>query len=124
MASNTIANLNVKLLANISGFASGMASAAKPLVDFAGKVAGTSLKIGGLVSAVTGLVGAGSMAALVHQSMEAIDTNAKLADRLGMTTEGLVGLQHAAGLAGVSNESLTGAMEKMLKALGGAADDG
>lgn len=124
MAGSTIAKLNVMLLANIGGFASSMASAAKPLAGFASNVLSTSAKVTGLVSAITGLVGAGSLAALVHHSMEAIDTNAKLADRLGMTTEGLTGLQHAASLAGVSNESLTGAMEKMLKALGGAADDG
>jgi hypothetical protein len=124
MANSTIANLNVKLLANISGFTSSMASATKPLVGFAGSVVSTSAKIGGLVSAITGLVGAGSLAVLVHQSMEAIDVNAKLSDRLGIATDKLVGLQYAGDLAGVSAEDLTTSFEKLLKNLAEAATKG
>src|SRR3982751_1593773 len=107
----SIATLNVKLTASIGAFASSMASAAKPVASFASNVASASAKLSGWVSAISGLVGAGSIALLVHQSMEAIDANAKLADRLGITTESLTGLQHAANLAGVDAESLTGAME-------------
>src|SRR5437870_719288 len=100
------------LTANIGGFTSNMAQAAKPLASFAGGVGAATAKIGGMVSAVAGLVGAGSLTALVHHSMEAIDANAKLSDRLGVTTEKLVGLQYAGDLAGVSNEELTGGLEK------------
>lgn len=120
----SIANLNVKLTASIGSFAASMASAAKPLKSFAGSVATAGSMVVGLGGAAVALVAGGSIAALTHQSMEAIDTNAKLADRLGLTTEGLVGLQYAGDLAGVSSEQLTGALEKMLKGLGGAADDG
>ena len=120
----SIANLNVKLTANIGAFASTMAAAAKPLAGFAGGVTSAATKLTGLVSGITALVGAGSLTVLVTQSMEAIDTNAKLSDRLGITTEALAGLQYAGDLAGVSSEELTGGLEKMLKALGGAADDG
>src|SRR5687767_15013602 len=112
------------LTANIGGFTSNMGKAAKPLASFAGGVTATAAKIGGMVSAVAGLVGAGSITLLVKQSMEAIDVNAKLSDRLGVTTEALRGLQYAGDLAGVSNEELTGGLEKMLKSLSGAADDG
>src|SRR5690606_34764598 len=47
--------------------------------------------------------------------------SAKLADRLGLTTEALAGLNHAAELSGVSQESLSRSMEKMLNTIGEAA---
>src|SRR4051812_39868206 len=120
----SIATLSVKLIANIISFSSSMAAATKPLVGFASSVAGATTKIVGLAGAGAALVAGRSLVYLTKQSMDAIDTNAKLADRLGLTTEGLVGLQYAGDLAGVSGEQLTGALEKMLKSLGGAADDG
>lgn len=53
MASN-IANLSVKLTANIAGFASGMANAAKPLASFSSKVAGVGSKVAALGAALGG----------------------------------------------------------------------
>lgn len=120
----SIANLNVRLGLNIANFSASLASAAKPLKSFASSVMSAGSMVTGLAGAATALVAGGSIVALTKHSMEAIDTNAKLADRLGLTTEGLVGLQYAGDLAGASSEMLTGALEKMLKGLGGAADDG
>jgi hypothetical protein len=124
MAGGTIAKLNVLLTASVGGFASSMASAAQPLASFGSNVLSTSAKIGGLVGAITGLVGAGSLSLLVHQSMEAIDATAKLADRMGTSTEAMVGLKFAAKLAAVDQETLTTSLTKMQKALNGAAEDG
>src|SRR5687768_16617626 len=115
----SIATLSVKLVASVSSFSASMASATKTLASFASSVAGATTKIVGLAAAGTALVAGGSLVYLTKQSLDAIDTNAKLADRLGLTTEGLVGLQYAGDLAGVSGEQLTGALEKMLKSLGG-----
>src|SRR5882672_7101589 len=120
----SIANLNVRLTANIGAFAASMSAAAKPLASFAGKVGAASAKVVSLAGAATALVAGGSLALLTSHSMDAIDANAKLADRLGYTTEQLVGLQHAASLAGVNSEELTGALEKMLKNIAEAAQGG
>src|SRR5258705_1279886 len=120
----SIANLNVRLTANIGAFAASMSAAAKPLASFAGKVGSASAKLVSFAGAATALVAGGSLALLTSHSMDAIDANAKLADRLGFTTEQLVGLQHAASLAGVGSEELTGAMEKMLKNIAEAAAGG
>jgi hypothetical protein len=119
----SIANLNVKLTASIGAFTASMAKAAAPLKAFADKVGGVGEKLSTLSAAGTALAG-GGMAFMLHQSMEAIDVNAKLSDRLGISTEALVGLQHGAGLAGTSVEELTGGLEKMLKNLAEAATTG
>lgn len=118
---NTIANLNVKLSANILGFVTGMRSALKPLGDFGRGIGSISAKVGAFTSLVGGGVSAAALVAFTHRQMEAIDANAKLSDRLGISTEALAGLQHAADLAGVSNDELTGGLQKMLKATSDAA---
>lgn len=120
----TIAKMAVLLTAGIGGFSSGMSKAGKQLASFGSSVTSIGAKVIGFGGALTALAAGGSLVYLTKQSMDAIDANAKLSDRLGMTTEGLVGLQYAGDLAGVSSEQLTGGLEKMLKALGGAADDG
>lgn len=120
----SISTLSVKLTANTLSFAQNMAKAAQPLASFGGSVLKVGSMLTGFGTALAGIAAGGSLAYLTQQSMEAIDNNAKLADRLGLSTEGLTGLQHAGNLAGTSSEELTGALEKMLKSLGGAADDG
>lgn len=119
----SIATLSVKLVANIAGFTSMIQRASAPLKSFGAKVAVVGEKLKGM-AALSTLVTGGSTAALVHGSLEAIDATGKLADRLGVTTEAMVGLQHAAKLADVSNEELTGGLEKMLKNLSEAATAG
>src|SRR5689334_10226048 len=116
----TIASLSVMLTANIGSFAAGMSKAVAPLKEFGGHVASVGSKIAGLTSLVTG----GGLLVLVHHAMEGMDATAKLSDRLGIATEKLGGLQHAARLAGVGSEELTGGLEKMLKAIGEAATGG
>lgn len=119
-----IATLAVRLTASAGAFSATMAGAGKQLASFGSSITSIGGKVLGFGGALTALAAGGSLVYLTKQSLDAIDSNAKLADRLGATTEGLVGLQYAGDLAGVSSEQLTGGLEKMLKALGGAADDG
>lgn len=61
-----------------------------------------------------GLSGA-AFAAGVKSAAEAADAAAKLGDRFGIATEQMIGMQHAANLAGVSNEGLTTALRGLAK---------
>lgn len=119
-----IANLSVRLSANISAFSTGMSAAIKPLKQLGSQV----LSLGGMISpmagAFVGLAGAAGVGALIKGQMDAIDSTAKLSDRLGISTVALTGLEHAAGLSGVSTETLTGGLEKMLNTLNDAATNG
>lgn len=122
--SNTIATLNVKLAASTAGFWKTFTKATKPVENFASSCSALGSKVMAFAGPLAALAAGGSMAYMIGQSMEAIDANAKLSDRLGIATEKLVGLQHAAGLAGVSNELLTGSLQKMNVALADAANKG
>tara|TARA_Y100001973_G_scaffold6110_1_gene8502 strand:- start:4011 stop:5609 length:1599 start_codon:yes stop_codon:yes gene_type:complete len=67
----------------------------------------------GLV-AVAGIAGIGL---LVKKSLEAVDANKKLADRLGLSTQQLAGYEYAAVLAGESIDTVRSAFGKMEKNL-------
>lgn len=120
----TVASLNVVLSASSAAFSAGIGAAKSSLagfLDFA-----TSAQ--GIITGALGAIGIGLSAAAIksfvaHQ-MEAIDATAKLSDRLGISTEKIVGLQHAADLSGVSVDELTGGLEKMLRALAGTSEEG
>ncbi|MGN6370968.1 MAG: hypothetical protein ACTHN5_22155 [Phycisphaerae bacterium] len=129
--SKTISSLNVNVLGNISGLAKSFGGAAGLATGFAGQIAGVGSKIAGLAG--IGTVVSGALAGLgatlggalaVGEQFKAIDATAKLSDRLGVATESLVGMQHAASLAGISGEELTGGFEKMFKTLGTAVGGG
>lgn len=64
---------------------------------------------------------AGASAALIKMRMTAIDNLAKTADKLGVTTEALAGLQHAAELSGVSTETMNMALQRMTRRVAEAA---
>lgn len=124
------AGLTVALKAAPFALAAGVTIARKSLSGLIGMGSriGSALaggfKVAGLAAVAIGGVAAFALTSLVRHSMEGIDATAKLSDRLGFTTESLVGLQHAAGLAGIGNEELTGGLEKMLNCLADAATKG
>ena len=67
-----------------------------------------------LASIGVGLSGAAFIAA-IKSAADAADAAAKMGDRFGIATEQLIGMQHAANLAGVSNEGLTTALRGLAK---------
>jgi hypothetical protein len=69
----------------------------------------------------TATAAAGASAALVKMRMTAVDNLAKTADKLGVTTEALAGLQHAAEISGVSTETMNMALQRMTRRVAEAA---
>jgi hypothetical protein len=69
----------------------------------------------------TATAAAGATAALVKMRMSAVDNLAKTADKLGVTTEALAGLQHAAEISGVSTETMNMALQRMTRRVAEAA---
>jgi hypothetical protein len=77
-----------------------------------------------LLNKFTGLAavaGAGLTAHGLKETAEAIDRTAKGADRLGITTEALIGLRHGANLAGMGVEEFDAALTTMTSNVGLAA---
>ncbi len=76
---------------------------------------GQAMKRMAKVGAVMTVAAAAGLAYMVKRQMDAIDVIAKLSDRLGIATEDLVGLQHAASISGVSTESLNKSLDYTFK---------
>lgn len=119
----TIATLTIDLVGKSAKLTSELKKANKNTNSWAAKTrkaVGASAK----VMAGFGVAGAAAFTAIYKKNAEFIDQQAKTADRLGITTEALTGLQHAANLTGASNEELTKSLQRMQQGLGQVAQTG
>ena len=98
-----------------------MKAAEGMVAGFGKSVLGVAKSIVSPMNILAGGLSAGAMTAGIKRSMSAVDALAKQADALGMSTEGLAGLQHAAGLAGASMEKLGTALRHSNRFIGEAA---
>lgn len=115
-----VGNLTVKIGADTSGLKAGVAESEKTMDGFATGISGAIKFLAKFAAAATA-AGAAIAVALVHNSLETIDAQYKLAKQLGGTTEGVQALDRAAQLAGVSSEELRKSMQTLDTRLGEAA---
>lgn len=126
---SVVGSIAVNVVARTAAFIEGMKKSQKQLMTFDKAVSKTGSALsqfGGLVGAAAGVVAGGSFIAGLKDTAERLDEVAKTADRLGMTTESLMGLQHGAGLAGVEvgmlDKSLQGMTRRVSEAAKGTGD--
>lgn len=112
--------LNIGMSLQTTKFVAGTTTAQKALGNLKTALSTTQAAFGALAGVLGAAVSVYALKSLTQESMGAIDSTAKLADRLGTSTEALIGLQHAADLSGTSSESLQSALEKMSVNLGKA----
>lgn len=74
------------------------------------------------IGAAFATAGVAAGVALTKASMVSVDALAKTSDRLGIATESLAGLQHAASLAGVENRTLEKSLQNLAVGVSDAAD--
>lgn len=93
-------------------------SARKRIAGFVRSVKNTTLAIGGL----SGAIGAVGFAKFTTDAFLAIDSLAKVSDKLGLTTEALAGLRLAAEESGVASNTLDMALQRMVRRVAEAAE--
>jgi len=109
---SSLGELVVKLSANTAEFTGAMDKAAYQAnqrmmaMERAAKQAGAAI-------GVALVAGAGAFAVAMKSAINTADEIGKAADRVGVTTEALTGLQYAAGLSGASAEQLEAGMSKL-----------
>ena len=92
------------------------------------KLGGLNKSIGASVTKIAKIgaafatAGVAAGVALTKASMASVDALAKTSDRLGIATEKLAGLQHAASLAGVENRTLEKSLQNLAVGVSDAAD--
>lgn len=107
-------NMNITIRAFDKSKA-GLASAAKGLRFVGGALLNVK-------TALAGVVGVAGFGALIKQGLAAGDSLAKTADKIGVTTEALAGLRHAAELTGVSTETMDMALQRFTRRASEAAN--
>jgi hypothetical protein len=116
----TIGSLSVKVDADTSGLSTGLNKAAQTTTDFEGKIGSLSNKLK-VVGPLAVAAGAAFAVSMVKSVADTADQLAKLSARTGVAVEDLSRLQYAAGLSGVSNETLTSSIERLSRGMSEAS---
>ena len=74
------------------------------------------ISVRGLLGSLAGVAGASAFVAGVKAAAQAADEAAKMGDKVGITTEKLIGMQHAGELAGASNQALAQGFKSLANA--------
>lgn len=120
MAKTTIGKLNAILTLSSDAFTKGLRSARRAIGTFGKRMASGIASIAKYGAALAG-VAAGAFALFLRQQMQVIDATAKTAKSLGITTEALTALTHAADLSGATQEELTKGIQRMQKNISDAS---
>lgn len=116
----TIGSLVIRLTATTGLLQKGLNKGARVLKGFGSAVAGAVKKILTLGVSIVALAGAAGILLLVRSGLKLVDSLAKTADQLSITTEELAGFRLAAQIGGASTEVLDKSLAKMLKTIGDA----
>lgn len=120
MASRSLGTLTVDLIARSGGFEQGMDRAARSADKRFKDIERSAKRIGAAIGVAVTAAGT-ALAFMVKQSIDNMDTLAKLSQSVGSTTEELSALAYAADLSGVSQDSLGTAMIRLSKNASDAA---
>lgn len=120
-----LTELHVALTASTQRFKSSMKSASGSMHRFNSAAKRTSGAMAGLKRAIGPLAAAAGIGGLtvgIGKAMKSIDDLAKSSDRVGVATDALIGLRHAANQMGASSEELDKGLQNMNRRLSEAAE--
>ncbi len=117
-----IGSMAVQISANTNKFKGQMKGAAASVNGFSSSVHSATAALWGFMGPAAIIAAGVALIAMGKKTMSAVDAQSKMARTLGVSTEALVGLHHAANLNGASAEDVTGAVGRMSRMLGEAAN--
>jgi len=113
-----IGNLVMSLTARTATFDRNLRKSRRNVNSFGVGVRAISSQMRRYAVRILAVAGVAGLGYLIKKTMDSIDATAKLADRIGMSTESLVALQHAAQITGMESETMNKAMETFVRRLG------
>lgn len=114
----TISTLAVNLVARTAIFEKNMNRSRRTAKGFKGTLQNMGRTLKRFAGGLLAVAGAGAMLLVIKRTMTAIDVTAKLSRRLGIATEELIALQHAASIVGVEQQSLNKSIDIFVRRLG------
>ena len=115
-----LATLTFDLLANSAKLNSEFAKAAKSSKSWAKQTRATVNGVGKFIAA-SSLASSLALGAVYTANAQAIDQLAKTSDKLGLTTDSLIGLQYAGEITGVSINTMNMALQRSTRRIAEAA---
>ena len=115
----TAGSITWDLIANSSKFVSELEKANKAGKNWGDKM-GKAAKGVATTFAAAGAAAAVSLTALYTVTASNIDEQAKFADKIGISTDALGGLHHAADLTGVSTQNMNLGLQRMTRRVAGS----
>lgn len=116
----SVAKLSVQLSASVGTYQKQMQRASQS-TQRVGESMQQLAKRAALMSAAAATAAAATTAAMVRSGLQTVDALAKFSDRIGIATEALAGLQHAAKLTGVQVAQLEMGLQRMTRRIAEAA---
>ena len=116
-----LGSLQVNVDANTSKFDAGMARGKKSLGGFNKATASATAGVGKFVGVLGGALTVAAFTGMLKRNFQLVDALGKTADQIGISTEALAGLQHAADQTGVSADVVNDVIKKMQRNLADAA---
>lgn len=113
--------LAVNILARTKEFIKGIKGARKSLGGFSKSIKAITSGVTGFGTALIGAAGVAGFGVFVSKTLESVDSLAKISDKLGIAIEDLGRWRFAAGLAGISTNTLDMALQRMVRRIGQAA---
>lgn len=118
----TIGSLAVNIVARTDKFVKGITKSRSSLSSFSKTTQKATGMVKGFVGAFAAGVGIVGITRALTDAADRMDKLAKTSDKLGIASERLAGLQHAAAQTGVSTETLNMALQRMVRRVAEAAN--
>ncbi|TVQ59921.1 MAG: hypothetical protein EA379_09580, partial [Phycisphaerales bacterium] len=119
----TIGSIVVNVSASTTALSQGLNRARMNLAGFGKAMLRGAVVVGAFGAALATAAG-GALALVTRRAFASIDATAKLARSLGVATEAVIALHHAAQLNGVSTQVMNRGLQMMTRTLGEAASRG
>jgi len=114
----TVSTLAVNLIARTSVFEKKMRNSRKSVGRFKNSTSSAAMSLLKFTKGLALAAGVTGLGAMLKSTMANLDAVSKLSRRLDITTESLLGLRHAAELAGISNQALDKSLEIFIRRMG------
>lgn len=117
MASRSLGTLTLDLVAKTGGYVAGLDKAERNTKKWRNNTKKELVAVGKSFALLSAGIASGLAAATiatVSRTKELIDAQAKFADSVGISTESLAGLEHAASINGATNENLRKGLERLI----------
>jgi len=111
-------SLVVSLIARTAAFTKGMRGGGKSVNRFSNSVHASSRRVAGFAKGLVALAVTGGLAMMIKRTMDSIDATAKFSRTIGIATEQLIGLRHAASIMGADAATLDKSLETLTRRIG------